>query len=181
MDIASQLSKSVRAGPVTRDWVILIYLTVRTGALAATASSVSPAPHPFNLEAAAGRARVGCAAQHLRAVRRYSQADLRAMRCGASRLRQGQAGHLTTLLTVEPRNRSWTRPSGPSWGGLARLSVAAPSVPAHAWTARRRQASGLRAACKADDAARFCPQGGATPPARHRARSIGRVAWSPIR
>ena len=37
----------------------------------------------------------------------------------------------------QPRNRSWTRPSGPCWGALARR----------------------------DDAAGSCPRGGATPPA----------------
>ena len=37
----------------------------------------------------------------------------------------------------DPRNRSWTRPSGPYWGVLARR----------------------------DDAAGSCPRGGATPPA----------------
>jgi len=66
-------------------------------------------------------------------------------------------------VAVHPRNRSWTRPSGLRWGALARLSAAAPSVPAHTWTARRRQAAGLTAACKADDAVGSCPQGEATP------------------
>ena len=43
------------------------------------------------------------------------------------------------------------------WGALARLSAAAPGVPAHTWTARRRQASGLTAACKASAAAPGVP------------------------
>ena len=41
------------------------------------------------------------------------------------------------LSASNPRNRSWTRPSGPRWGALARR----------------------------DDAAGSCPRGGATPPA----------------
>ena len=56
-----------------------------------------------------------------------------------------------------PGNRSWARPSRLRWDALARLSAAAPGVPAHAWTARRRQASGLTAACKASAAAPSVP------------------------
>jgi len=88
-------------------------------------------------------------------VGRTDRAYLRGLSAAVPCVRGPDAHH--------PRNRSWTRPSGLRWGALARLSAAAPSVPAHAWTARRRQASGLTAACKADDAAGCCPQGEATP------------------
>ena len=55
-------------------------------------------------------------------------------------------------MKVEPRNRSWTRPSGPRWGALARRDDDAGSPPA-----RRSNAASVR-------------QGG----------SIGCVALSPI-